>query len=220
MDILNKYNTNMYLCTTGKLEKDPLTKDDYLDTECLDLYILSEHVKKKMTKFTCLNAEFPWILDWNCNFVKYWELYILMIVIYICLVYPYCIGFKKEFPGGIFFYLEIIVTISLILNIVMTSITAIRTKKKCIRNMRAIVSYRLNTLGIYLDLLAIIPIEHLVTIHTLDGYRDEYRNNLFYLCKGVKLCLVWRLSNFFENLERKLLLNTIVVKVKLKFIAI
>lgn len=137
----------------------------------------------------------------------------LIIATYICLVYPYCIGFKKEFPGGFLFYMEVIITISLIMNIVINSITAIRTKKKYIKNMRGIVSYRLNTLGVYLDLLAIIPFEYLVTIHTLSGYRDDYRNNLFYMCKGVKLCLVWRLSKFFETMERKLLLNTILVKV-------
>lgn len=138
----------------------------------------------------------------------------LCIVFYICLVYPYLIGFRRKFPGQFNFYAQIIVTISLILNIFMTSVTAVKTKKKYIKDFKKIVGYRMNTLGFYLDVVAIIPFEYIVTIHQSVKYHDNYRDHLFYLCKGTKLCLVWRLSSFFENLERKLLYNSILVKVR------
>lgn len=166
-----------------------------------------------MTKFTCLSSSFPWVLEHNCNLVKYWEHYMLFVVFYICLVYPYFIGIKREFPGGILFFTQIIISISLVLNLMMTSVTAIKTKKRRITTIRGILSYRLNTLGFYLDIIALIPFEYIVTIHTVVRYHDSHRDHLFYLCKGVKLCLIWRLSNFFEKLERKLLLNTLLVKV-------
>ncbi|XP_059058535.1 uncharacterized protein LOC131851991 isoform X1 [Achroia grisella] len=191
-----------------------ITKNDELDENCLDLYILSEHIKKNTLMFTCLNSNFPWILEWNCYLVYYWEHYMLMIVSYICLVYPYYIGIRRKFPeDGLFFYTQIVIIISLIFNILMSCITAIRTKKTYLNNFRLILQYRMDTLGFYLDLIAIIPFEYIVTIRRTVNYHDNYMDHLFYLCKGVKLCLVWRLSNFFENLERKLLLNTLIVKI-------
>ncbi|XP_045767715.1 uncharacterized protein LOC123869033 isoform X1 [Maniola jurtina] len=197
----------------GLSDVDNFTRDDELDENCLDLYILSEHVKKRISKFTCLNSDFPWILESDCHLVKYWQLYMLCIVFYVCLLYPYFIGFEREFPGGIFFYVEIIITISLILNVFITTITAVKTKKKYIKSFLSILNYRMYTLGFYMDVFAIIPFEYIVTIHTNASYLDNYRNHLFYLCKGTKLCLVWRLSSFFDNLERKLLANTIIVKI-------
>lgn len=191
-----------------------LTQDNELDTNCLDLYIMSEHVKKKTTQFTCLSSSFPWVLEHNCYLVKYWEHYMLCIVFYICLVYPYFIGIRRNFPGGFLFYSQIVISISLLLNVLMTTVTAVKTKKKYLTNVRSILSYRLNTLGFYLDLLSIIPFEYIVTIHTAVKYHDSYRDHIFYLCKGVKLFLVWRLSNFFEKLERKLLINSLFIKVK------
>ena len=137
----------------------------------------------------------------------------LSIVFYICLVYPYLIGFKRKFPDGIYFYAQIIITITLIVNIFMTSVTAVKTKKMYIKDFKNIIGYRMNTLGFYLDVVAIIPFEYIVTIHQSVKYHDNYRDHLFFLCKGTKLCLVWRLSSFFENLERKLLYNSILVKV-------
>ncbi|XP_039750920.1 uncharacterized protein LOC120627130 isoform X2 [Pararge aegeria] len=189
------------------------TKDDELDENCLDLYILSEHVKKRTTAFTCLTSNFPWILESDCYLVKYWQLYMLSIVFYVCLLYPYFIGFKREFPRGIFFYIEIVITISLVLNVFITIVTSVKTKKRYIRNFLSILNYRMYTLGFYMDVFAIIPFEYIVTIHTNASYLDNYRNHLFYLCKGTKLCLVWRLSSFFDELERKLLANTIIVKI-------
>ncbi|XP_028170550.1 uncharacterized protein LOC114360170 [Ostrinia furnacalis] len=196
----------------GKTNED-LTKDDELDSNCLDLYILSEHVKKKTTLFTCISSSFPWVLEHDCYLVKYWEHYMLCIVFYICTVYPYFIGIKRKFPGGLLFYTQILITISLLLNVVMSSVTAVKTKKSYLTNIRSILNYRMNTLGFYLDVIAIIPFEYIVTIHKTVNYDDSYRDHLFYLCKGIKLCLVWRLSNFFEKLERKLLLNSLIVKV-------
>lgn len=197
----------------GLSDVDNLTKEDELDENCLDLYILSEHIKKRTNTFTCLNENFPWILESDCYLVKYWQLYMLAIVFYVCLLYPYFIGFERQFPGGIFFYVEIVITVSLILNVFITTVTAVKTKKKYIRKFLSILNYRMYTLGFYMDVFAIIPFEYIVTIHTNASYLDNYRNHLFYLCKGTKLCLVWRLSSFFEELERKLLANTIIVKV-------
>uniref|UniRef100_A0A2A4JMM9 Cyclic nucleotide-binding domain-containing protein n=1 Tax=Heliothis virescens TaxID=7102 RepID=A0A2A4JMM9_HELVI len=197
----------------GVTDVDTLTEEDHLDESCLDLYILSEHIKKKATMFTCIKSSFPWILEADCPLVKYWELYMLCIVFYICLFYPYFIGFKRKFPGGIYFYTQIIVTISLIVNIFMTSVTAVKAKKQYINDFKNIVIYRMNTLGFYLDVVAIIPFEYIVTIHQTVKYHDNYRDHLFFLCKGIKLCLVWRLSSFFEKLERKLLLNSLLVKI-------
>lgn len=205
--------TIMLFVYTGKTDIDTLTKDDHLDENCLDLYILSEHVKKKTANFTCLKSKFPWILETDCLLVKYWELYILTLVFYICIVYPYYIGYHRSFPDGVSFYAQIVITISLILNIYITSITAVKTKKKYITELQSILSYRMGTLGFYLDLVAIIPFEYIVLIHTSVKYHDTYRDHLFYLCKGTKLCLVWRLSSFFENLEKKLMLNSILIKV-------
>ena len=191
-----------------------LSKDDQLDETYLDLYILSEHIKKPSNSFTCLNSKFPWILESNCQLVKFWELYMLCIVFYICILYPYFIGFNREFPGGAFFYVEIVITVSLTLNVLISIVTAVKTKKSYINNFVGILNYRINTLGVYLDVLSIVPFEYIVTIHTDASYLDNYRNHLFYLCKGTKLCLVWRLSNFFDELERKLLSNSIIIKVK------
>lgn len=163
--------------------------------------------------FTCIKPKFPWILEADCPLVKYWELFMLLIVFYICLVYPYFIGFKRKFPHGFYFYAQIIITIALILNLFMTSVTAVKTKKKYIKNFTGIIEYRMYTLGFYLDVIAIIPFEYIVAIHQTVKYQDNYRAHLFYLCKGIKLCLVWRLSSFFESLERKLLFNSLLVKV-------
>ncbi|XP_068626724.1 uncharacterized protein [Battus philenor] len=196
----------------GKTEID-LTKGNELDEHCLDLYILSEHVKKRTLNFTCLNSSFPWILEYDCYLTKYWELYILMIVLYICILYPYFIGIKRRFPGGFFFYAEIVTSISLTINIFMSLVTAVKTKKEHIKKFSDILKYRLNSPSFYLDIFALIPLEYIVTIHTTTMYYDDYRDHLFYLCKGTKLCLVWRLSSFFEQWERKLLSNTIVIKV-------
>ncbi|XP_037296930.1 uncharacterized protein LOC115445031 isoform X2 [Manduca sexta] len=197
----------------GKTEIDTVTKEDQLDENCLDLYILSEHIKKKTSAFTCMNASFPWILEDGCPLVKYWEYYMLLLVVYISIFYPYYIGIKRRFPDGISFYGQVIITISLMLNLLITCVTAVKTKKKYIRSLKNILSYRMNTLGLYLDVLAIIPFEYIVTIHTTVKYHDNYRDHLFYLCKGIKLCLVWRLSSLFENLEKMLLLNTLLVKI-------
>lgn len=191
-----------------------LTKDDQLDENCIDLYIISEHIKKKINIFTCINIRFPWILEAECHLIKYWETFMLIIVIFICIFYPYYIAIKRHFPTGSMFYAQIIITIALILNIFITAVTAVRTKKKYMRDWKSILNYRMNTLGFYLDVIAIIPFEYIVTIHTTVKYHDIYRNHMFCLCKGIKLCLVWRLSNFFENLERKLLLNMLFVKVQ------
>lgn len=180
------------------------------------MYILSEHVKKKTTIFTCINSKFPWILESDCYLVTYWECFMLLIVFYISIVYPYYIGILRQFPrDGFFFYTQVVTVIALLLNVLITCVTAIRTKKKYLRRIHSIVNYRMNTLGFYLDLIAIIPFEYIVTIHKSVKYHDNYRDHLYYLCKGSKLCLVWRLSNFFENLERKLLLNSLIVKVLL-----
>lgn len=184
-----------------------------MDKNCLDLYILSEHIKKRSTIFTCVSGKFPWILEANCHLVKYWQLFMLFVVFYICLVYPFFIGFKREFPGGMFFYTEICITISLMLNVIMSVVTAVKTKKKYIKNFAGILNFRMNSLGFYMDLVSLIPFEYIVTIHTNVGYLDTYRNHLFYLCKGIKLCLVWRISSFFEELEKKVMSNTIIVKV-------
>lgn len=166
--------------------------------------------------FTCLKSRFPWILEANCPLVKYWELFMLCIVSYVCIVYPYYIGFVRTFPDSTF-YAQILISISLILNIFMTTITAVKTKKKYITKFKDILNYRMNTLGFYLDLVSIIPFEYIVTIHTTVTYHDNYRDHLFYMCKGIKLCLVWRVSSFFEKLERKLMLNSILIKVKYQY---
>ncbi|XP_075976271.1 uncharacterized protein LOC142976664 [Anticarsia gemmatalis] len=197
----------------GKTKVDTLTKDDHLDENCLDLYILSEHVKKKTALFTCLKSSFPWILESDCLLVKYWELYMLGIVCYICVAYPYYIGLLRSFPDEASFYAQIVIAVSLVLNIFMTSITAVKTKKKYITEFKSILNYRMNTLGFYLDLIAIIPFEYIVTIHKTVNYSINSRDHLFYMCKGIKLCLVWRVSSFFESLERKLMFNSILVKV-------
>ncbi|KAF9821790.1 hypothetical protein SFRURICE_001901, partial [Spodoptera frugiperda] len=197
----------------GISDVNTLTNEDTLDENCLELYIISEHVKKKMSMFTCIKSRFPWILEADCPLVKYWELYMLSIVFCISIIYPYFIGFQRSFPSGIYFYTQIIITLSLILNVFITSITAVKTKKRHIKDFKSILKYRMNTLGFYLDVVAIIPFEYIVTIHQTVKYHDNYRDHLFYLCKGIKLCLVWRLSSFFENLERKLLLNSLLVKI-------
>jgi hypothetical protein len=197
----------------GKTEEN-LTKDNELDVHCLDLYILSEHVKKMTKLFTCLNSSFPWILEHDCYLVKYWEHYMLSIVFYICIFYPYFIGITRSFPGGLSLYTQIVIIVSLVVNVLVSSVTAVKTKKKYLTTFKKIINYRMSTLGFYLDLLAIIPFEYIVTIHTTVEYHDSYRDHLFYLCKGTKLCMVWRLSNFFEKLERKLLLNSLAVKVR------
>lgn len=212
-NFISKKSNNIPFPLSGKTEDDYLTKDDQLDEHCLDLYIISEHIKKKTTAFTCTNSKFPWILEAECYLVKFWEFYMLMIVLYICLVYPYQIGINRKFSTEILFYTEVLITISLIFNIMMTAVTAVKTKKLYIKDLKGILGYRLNTLGLYLDLMSIIPFEYIVNIHTTVKYHDEYRDHLFYLCKGIKLCLVWRLSNFFENMEKKLLLNTLFIKV-------
>lgn len=138
----------------------------------------------------------------------------LFITFYVCLVFPYYIGVKRHFPEGVYFYSQIIITLSLVVNMVMTIITAVKTKKKYITQFWDILRFRMNTLGFYLDMFALIPFEYIVSIHRSGIYQDMHRKHLFYLCKGTKLCLVWRLSNFFENLERKLLLNSLIVKVR------
>ncbi|KAI5644539.1 cyclic nucleotide-binding domain-containing protein [Phthorimaea operculella] len=197
----------------GKTDEDTVTSDDELDKNCLDLYIISDHIKKKNKQFTCLTGKFPWILESECYLVKYWEIYMLALVSYICLSYPYFIGIKRSFPGGFFFFIQIGITLSLVTNMVITTVTAVKTKKRYLKDFWSILNYRMNTLGFYLDVIAIIPFEHIVTIHSASLYRDTFRDHLFYMCKGVKLCLVWRLSSFFDAMERKLLLNTILVKV-------
>ncbi|XP_050349519.1 uncharacterized protein LOC126772954 [Nymphalis io] len=197
----------------GITDDESVLKDDELDENCLNLYILSEHIKKRTSNFTCANSKFPWILEFDCNLVKYWERYMLFVVFYICLVYPYFIGFERKFPAGPFFYAEIVINISLILNVLITIVTAVKTKRAYIKTFVEILNYRMNTLKFYMDVVAIIPFEYIVTIHTNASYLDNYRNHLFYLCKGTKLCLVWRLSNFFEHLERRLLSNSIIVKI-------
>ncbi|XP_053605424.1 uncharacterized protein LOC128672350 isoform X1 [Plodia interpunctella] len=199
----------------GKTDVDT-TKDNELDQNCLDLYIMSEHVKKKTTSFTCINDKIPWILEWDCYLVKYWEHVMLLIVFYICIVYPYYIGIKRQFPDdGFFFQSYIVVTVILILNVLLSCVTSIKTKKKYLRTVKKILNQRMKMLGFYLDVVAIIPFEYIVTIHTHTEvkYHDNYRDHLYYLCKGSKLCLVWRISNFFEKLEKKLLLNTLIIKV-------
>lgn len=160
-----------------------------------------------------MNVEFPWVLEADCFLVKYWEIYMLILVFYISLVYPYYLGFIKSFPEGLFKYAEIVIEISLVINLMICTVTAIRTKKKYIRKWTAILNYRMNTLGFYLDMIALIPFEHLVIIKVDQGYTDNHKKHLFYLCKGIKLCLIWRLSNFFEKLEKPLLYNTILIKV-------
>nr|XP_026485505.1 uncharacterized protein LOC113393027 isoform X2 [Vanessa tameamea] len=197
----------------GITDDESVLKDDELDENCLNLYILSEHIKKRTSNFTCAKSKFPWILEFDCNLVKYWERYMLFVVFYICLVYPYFIGFERKFPAGTFFYAEIVIAISLILNVIITIVTAVKTKRTYLKNFVEILNYRMNTLEFYMDVVAIIPFEYIVTIHTNASYLDNYRNHLFYLCKGTKLCLVWRLSNFFEHLERRLLSNSIIVKI-------
>ncbi|KOB77802.1 putative tetrameric potassium-selective cyclic nucleotide gated channel [Operophtera brumata] len=147
------------------------------------------HIKKKTSVFTCINSRFPWILESECYLVKYWDWYMLMLTLYICLVYPYYIGFKRKFSQGILFNLEILTTISLIFNVLMTSGTAVKTKKHYITDFKGILNYRLNTLGFYLDLISMIPFEYIITIHAAVKYHDEIRNHLFYMCKGIKLCL-------------------------------
>ncbi|RVE53569.1 hypothetical protein evm_001710 [Chilo suppressalis] len=195
------------------LSEENLTKDDELDSHCLDLYILSEHVKKKTILFTCLDSSFPWILEHDCYLVKYWEHFMLMIVLFTSTVYPYFIGIVRTFPSGFFFYIQTIITLLLLLNVLMTTVTAVKTKKRYLTDFKSILNYRMNTLGFYLDIIAIIPFEYIVTMHPSVKYRDNYRDHLFYLCKGTKLCLVWRLSSFFENLECKLLINSLIVKI-------
>ncbi|XP_013174089.1 PREDICTED: uncharacterized protein LOC106122580 isoform X1 [Papilio xuthus] len=196
----------------GKTEVN-LTKDDELDENCLDLYILSDHIKKRTTSFTCLNSKFPWILESECYLARYWELYMLLIVLYICILYPFYIGIKRSFPGGYLFYAEIVTSISLIINIFISLVTAVKTKKRHIKKFSGILKYRLNSPSFYLDIFALIPFEYIVTIHTATMYYDDYREHLFYLFKGTKLCLVWRLTYFFEKLERKLLSNSILIKI-------
>lgn len=192
---------------------DSVTPEDELDENCLDLYIISDLVKKKKSRFTCLNSKFPWILEHNCYLVKYWESFMLIIVFYICIVYPYFLGIMRKVPGGFFFHVEIAIILSLVLNIIITCLTSVKTKKKYIRNFWNILNYRMSTLGFYLDAISIIPFEYIITIHTAAIYYDAYRDHLFYMCKGIKLVLVWRLSSFFEALERKLMLKSIIVKV-------
>lgn len=201
------------MCFTGITDSDNLGKDDKLDENCLNLYILSEHVKKRSRDFICVNSKFPWILEADCLLVKYWEYYMLCIVFYICILYPYFIGIKRYFPGGVIFYIEIIIMISLIFNVIMNLVTAVKTKKKYLKDFNSILNYRMNTLGFYLDLIAIIPFEYIVRIQKKVSYLDNFGNHLFYFCKGIKLSVIWRLSSFFEKQERKLLSNSILIKV-------
>nr|XP_037867571.1 uncharacterized protein LOC101747086 isoform X1 [Bombyx mori] len=197
----------------GKTDLNSITDEDQLEESYLDLYMISDHVKKRISSFTCINPSFPWILEADCYLAKYWEHYMLLLVLYICIFYPYFIGILRKFPDGLTFYIQTIITISLILNVFITSLTAVKTKKKYIRNFKGILSYRMNTLGFYLDIISIIPFEYIVTIHKAVHYSDNYRDHLFYFCKGVKLCLIWRLCDYFEKLENKLLLNTIIIKI-------
>ncbi|KAG7309661.1 hypothetical protein JYU34_004149 [Plutella xylostella] len=196
----------------GQVDIDLVTKEDQLDENCIDLYVLSEHVKKKNEPFTCLNSDFPLILHYDCYVVKIWEATMLILTGFICIVYPYRIALIKN-DSGFKLPHEIIVSVLLITNIVITCCTAIKTKKKYLRTWKKILNYRLNTLGFFLDLTAIVPFECLVTIQRSGGFHDNHRSSLYYLCKAVKLCLVWRLSSFFEDLEKKLLRNTILVKI-------
>lgn len=206
----------IFLNILGLSDKDTLTKEDCLDENCLDLYIMSEHIKKKTAMFTSMRARFPWILEHNCHLVKFWELFMLIIVLYISIIYPYFIGFSRKFPEGLPFFAEVIITIALIVNMFISALTSIKTKKIYVRNVNSILNYRLKTLGFYLDLLAIIPFEYLVIIDSEVNYNYVKRDHLFYFCKGVKLCLIWRISKFFESMERKLLCNLILIKVNIK----
>ncbi|KPJ19458.1 Potassium voltage-gated channel protein eag [Papilio machaon] len=83
----------------GKTEVN-LTKDDELDENCLDLYIISDHIKKRTTSFTCLNSKFPWILESECYLARYWELYMLLIAKYCTFVSLLC------YWCGVILYME------------------------------------------------------------------------------------------------------------------
>ncbi|CAG9122543.1 unnamed protein product [Plutella xylostella] len=70
----------------GQVDIDLVTKEDQLDENCIDLYVLSEHVKKKNEPFTCLNSDFPLILHYDCYVVKIWEATMLILTGFICIV--------------------------------------------------------------------------------------------------------------------------------------
>lgn len=164
-----------------------------------------------------MDANFPWILESDCYLVKYWEMYMLFLVGYVCLVYPYLIGFERSFSEGFVTYAEIVIELSLGINLMISILTSIRTKKKYIKTFKLILNYRLNTLGFYLDMIAIIPFEFIIIVNEIIGYQNFHKIHLYYLCKGVKLCLIWRLSSFFEKMEKSLLFNTMVIKVRYYF---
>ncbi|XP_041968067.1 uncharacterized protein LOC121725268 [Aricia agestis] len=197
----------------GFTDTDNLTDEDRLDESCLNLYMISEHVKKRKDIFTFVNSKFPFILEADCPLVLFWQIYMLVIVLYISLFYPYCIGIERSFPGGLSLYIEVVISLSLFINVILTTSTAVKTKKKYITNFREILNYRMGTVGFYLDLFAIIPTEYIVTIHTNTPYYNPYKEHFFYASKGTKMVLIWRLTSFFEKYEKRLLSYSISTKI-------
>ncbi|CAG5046525.1 unnamed protein product [Parnassius apollo] len=83
----------------GKTDVD-LTKDNELDENCLDLYILSEHIKKRKLNFTCINSNFPWILESDCYLANVTKTkFPLITSIYFATTLLLSVGYGDFIPG-------------------------------------------------------------------------------------------------------------------------
>ncbi|XP_071795542.1 uncharacterized protein [Asterias amurensis] len=160
------------------------------------------------------------------RFAKMWERGVLLIILLISLLYPYCASFiangrngappSPDFEGTndgntgnlLLMTLMYIMDFVLLFDIIVRLRTAVSTPNGTYKDFKSITDHYVKTPGFFLDVAAILPLD-LLSLLVKEG---NLRNNTLYFLSLNRLIKAWRVPNYFKNLEKDLDVNIATIR--------
>ncbi|XP_075230298.1 uncharacterized protein LOC142329508 [Lycorma delicatula] len=143
-------------------------KDEQLPTEMthtskyLDVIVLSSEVKWDADK-CCLRSACPFVLEPNCNFIKVWLSFVVILITIDCTLLPYCSTFSGEIPEYLTRWEEVL-CFAYLFDIYSQAITAVRTVDKTITEPMPLLRHHLKRTIFLIDILGTIPIRGVASL--------------------------------------------------------
>lgn len=170
----------------------------------LDMLAITERLELD-TDSIFLKTTWPPILQPKSLFLSAWEILIIGCVLYASIVIPYYSLIVLTMPLYVNVSL-LVISVIWVLDIVIQSITAVRTKDELVSNSMNIFTHRLHSAGFFADIVACIPIEVFSSI--LVSQITDQTSAWLRLNRVLK---IWRVVKMFNSWENRLHSNMIVI---------
>lgn len=136
----------------------------------LGLLALAEDVELKI-KAICLNAQCPYILEPQSTLRKFFSVMVILSAIFQSVVLPYYISFERKIPPtlkALLFFFDCIYLLDIYLQLT----TLIRGRITTMSTFTSIMLYRFKELSFLIDIIAIFPIDYIVSAFDVSDHTE------------------------------------------------